>query len=159
MIAGLLPGSEVTGVEPGNLEDVEQKVSMRMRGKAPQFARAEGDSLMVPLGRKEHMVRDYAPLSSRKLDIRLYAQWTQEDDWTVHLPPGAKVKSTTQASKGSSPFGTYDVTTESSSGTLRVKTTVTLSKTRIDASEYPAFRAWWEEVDRALGQRVTVSIK
>jgi GTP-sensing pleiotropic transcriptional regulator CodY len=51
------------------------------------------------------------------------------------------------------------VTTESSSGTLRVKTTVTLSKTRIDASEYPAFRAWCEEVDRALGQRVTVSIK
>jgi hypothetical protein len=105
------------------------------------------------------MVRDYAPLSSRKLDIRLYAQWTQEDDWTVRLPPGAKVKSTTQASKGSSPFGTYDVTTESSAGVLRVKTTVTLTKTRIDASEYPAFRAWCEEVDRALGQRATVSVK
>jgi tetratricopeptide (TPR) repeat protein len=159
MIAGLLPGSEVTSVEPGNLEEVEQKVTMRMRGKAPQFARAEGDTLTVPLGRKEHMVRDYAPLASRKLDVRLYAQWTQEDEWTVHLPPGAKVRSTPQASKGSSPFGTYDVTSESSAGTLRVRTTVTLTKTRIDASEYPAFRAWCEEVDHALGQRATVSVK
>jgi hypothetical protein len=77
----------------------------------------------------------------------------------VRLPPGAKVKSTTQASRGSSPFGTYDVTVEPSSGVLRVKTAVTLTKTRIDASEYPAFRAWCEEVDRVLGQRATVSVK
>ena len=69
------------------------------------------------------------------------------------------MKSTSQASRGASPFGTYDVTTESSAGVLRVKTTVTLTKTRIDASEYPAFRAWCEEVDRALGQRATVSVK
>ena len=40
----------------------------------------------MPLGRKEHMVRDYAPLSARRLDVRLYAQWTQEDDWTVKPP-------------------------------------------------------------------------
>jgi hypothetical protein len=159
MIAGILPGSEVTAVETGNLEDVEQKVTLRVRGKVPQFARAEGDGLVVPLGRKEHMVRDYAPLATRKLDVRLYAQWTQEDDWTVRLPPGAKVKSSTQASKGSSPFGSYEVNVESNAGLLRVRTTVTLARTRIAASEYPAFRAWCEQVDRVLGQRATVSLK
>lgn len=159
MIASILPGSEVTAVETGNLEDVEQKVSLRVRGKVPQFARAEGDGLMVPMGRREHLVRDYAALASRKLDIRLYAQWTQVDDWTVRLPPGAKVKSAPQASKGSSPFGSYEVDVESSAGALHVKTMVTLAKTRILASEYPAFRAWCEQVDRALGQRATVSVK
>ena len=46
--------------------------------------------LSVPLGRKEHMVRDYAPLAVRKLDVRLYAQWTQEDDWSVRLPPARR---------------------------------------------------------------------
>ena len=80
-----------------------------MRGKVPQFARAESDGMMVPLGRKEHMVRDFAPLASRKLDVRLYAQWTQEDDWTVHLPPGARVTRSPQASKGTSPFGSFEV--------------------------------------------------
>jgi hypothetical protein len=113
----------------------------------------------VPMGRKEHMVRDYAALASRKLDIRVYAQWTQIDDWTVHLPPGAKVKSSAQPSKGASAFGSYEVDAESSAGILHVKTTVTLAKTRIAASEYPAFREWCEQVDRALGQRATVTFK
>jgi tetratricopeptide (TPR) repeat protein len=159
MIASILPGSEVTGVETDNLEDVEQKVSLRLRGKVPQFARPEGDGLMVPMGRREHMVRDYAPLATRKLDIRLEAQWTQVDDWTVRLPPGAKVKNAAQSSKGASAFGSYEVDAESSGTTLHVKTTVTLEKTRIAAAEYPAFRAWCEQVDRALGQRATVTLK
>jgi len=97
LIASILPGSEVTAVDASNLEDVEQKVTLHLRGKVPQFARAEGDVLSVPLGRKEHMVRDYAPLAERKLDVRFYAQWTQVDDWSVRLPPGAKLKSAPSA--------------------------------------------------------------
>jgi len=159
MIASLLPGSEVTAIDAGDLDDVEQKVTMRVRGKVPQFARAEDGALLVPLGRREHMVRDFAPLASRRLAVRLYAKWTQEDDWTVHLPLGAKVKNAPVPSKGSSPFGSYEVDVETSGNTLQVKTTVTMTKTRIPASEYPAFRAWCEAVDRALGQRATVAVK
>jgi hypothetical protein len=159
MIAGLLPGSTVTAMDAGNLEDVEQKVTLHVKAKAPQFGRQEGDTLDVPMGRKEHMVRDYASLASRKLDVRFYTQWTQVDDWTVHLPPGSRLKNTPQAAKGAGPFGSYEVTVESSPASLHVKTTVTLSKTRILVSEYPAFRAWCEEVDVAMGQRATVSVK
>jgi len=159
MISAILPGSEVTGVDTGNLEDVEQAVTMKVRGKVPRFARAESEGLVVPLGRKEHMVRDYAPLASRKLDVRLYAQWTQDDDWTVKLPAGARVKTAPQPSKGSSPFGAYEVSVETSGNLLHVKSSVTMQKTRIGAGEYGAFRAWCEEVDRALGQRATVAFK
>jgi cellulose synthase operon protein C len=159
MIAGLLPGSEVTAVDAGDLEDVEQDVTLRVRGKVPQFARTEGDVLSVPIGRREHMVRDYAPLSVRKLDLRMFAQWTTEDDWTVRLPPGAKVKSSPVSSKGSSPFGSYDVEVTGDATLLHVKTTVTLAKTRVAAGDYPAFRAWCEQVDRVLGQRATVAVK
>ncbi|HEY8089702.1 MAG TPA: DUF3857 domain-containing protein, partial [Polyangiaceae bacterium] len=159
MLSAMLPGSEVTAVEPGNLEDVEQKVTMRVKGKVPQFARAEADGLMVPLGRREMMVRTYASLADRKLDVRLFANWTQEDDWTVHLPGTARVTRSPQAASGTSPFGSYAVSVESSGSTLHVKTTVSMQKTRIAAGEYPAFRAWCEQVDRALGQRATVSFK
>jgi tetratricopeptide (TPR) repeat protein len=159
MISATLPGSEVTAVDAGDLEDVEQGVTIRVRGKVPQFARVEGDALTIPLGRKEHMVRDFAPLAARRFDVRLYAQWTQEDEWTVRFPAGAKVRSVPTSSKASGPFGSYaiDVTTDSTS--LQVKTAVTLSKTRVAASEYAAFRAWCEQVDRALGQRATVAVK
>jgi tetratricopeptide (TPR) repeat protein len=159
LIAAILPGSEVTAVDAGNLEDIEQKVTLHLRGQVPQFARTEGDSLSIPLGRKEHMVRDYAPLSERKLDVRLFAQWTQIDDWTVRLPAGAKVKTSPSAAKGSSPFGSFALEADVSGAVLHTRTTVTLAKTRIAANEYPAFRAWCEDVDRALGQRATVTLK
>ncbi len=161
MITGLLPGSQITSIDASNLEDVEQKVAMRVRGKVPNFGRPEGDALEIPLGRKEHMVRDFASLSSRKLDVRLYSQWTQEDDWTVRLPAGAKVKSSTQAGEGlSEPLRLATRSQVEQSGTvLHVKTTVSLVKTHIAPSEYGAFRAWCEEVDRALGQRATVTVK
>jgi hypothetical protein len=159
MIASILPGSETTTVEASNLEDVEQKVMVHVRGRAPEFARSEGDVVSVPLGRKEHMVRDYAPVSERKLDVRLYAKWTQVDDWSVHLPAGATIRSSPLPAKGSSPFGSYSLEADVAGGTLHVRTTVTLAKTRVPAGEYSAFRAWCEEVDRALGQRATVALK
>jgi cellulose synthase operon protein C len=159
MLSSILPGSEVTTIDSGNWEDVEQKVALRVRGKVPQFARPEADGMVVPLGRKEHMVRDYAQLATRRLDVRMYAQWTQEDDWTVRLPPGAKVTRAPQAASGSSPFGSYAVTVEAGGSSLHVRTSVSLTRTRVPASEYGAFRAWCEEVDRALGPRATVTLK
>jgi tetratricopeptide (TPR) repeat protein len=159
LLASILPGTQVTAVDSSNLEDIEQRVTMRARGRAPRFARSEGDVLSVPLGRPEHMVRDYAPLSARRLDVRTFAQWTMQDDWTVHLPPGARVRNVPASSKGSSVFGTYAVDVDATGGSLHVKTSVTLSKTRVSVADYPAFRGFCEEVDRALGQRATVDLK
>jgi transglutaminase-like putative cysteine protease len=159
LLDSMLPGTEVSAVEASNLDDVEQKVTMRVRGKVPQFARVEGDQLSVPLGRKEHMVRDFAALSERRQSLRLYAQWTQLDEWTVRLPPGAKTRSLPSPSSESSPFGSYSLEVEGSPSSIRVKTSVTLTKTRVTVDEYPAFREWCEKVDRALGQRATVALK
>jgi tetratricopeptide (TPR) repeat protein len=159
MFASLLPGSDVTTVDAGNLEDVEQRVTLHVRGSAPQFARAAADGLSVPLGRREHMVRDLAPLAARQLDVRMYARWTQADDWTIRLPQGARVRGVPSPVQASGPFGSYQVEVDSSGDAIHVRTTVTLAKTRIAAAEYPTFRAWCEEVDRALGQRATVSLK
>jgi transglutaminase-like putative cysteine protease/Flp pilus assembly protein TadD len=159
LLAELLPGTQVTGVDSGNLEDIEQRVTMRARGRAPRFARQDGDILSVPLGRPEHMVRDYAPLPTRRLDVRTFAQWTTQDDWTVHLPPGAKIRNAPTSSKGSSPFGAYAVDVDSSGGALHVKTTVTLSATRVAVADYASFRTFCEEVDRALGQRATIDLR
>jgi transglutaminase-like putative cysteine protease len=159
LLGSMLPGTEVSAVEAGNLEDVEQKVTMRVRGKVPQFARVEGDLLSVPLGRREHMVRDFAPLAERRESTRLYAQWTQLDEWVVKLPPGAKTRSLPTASSETGPFGSYSLEVEGNATSIRVKTSVTLTKTRIGVAEYPAFREWCEKVDRALGQRATVALK
>jgi len=159
MLAAILPGSEVAAVEAGDLEDVEQQVKMRVRGRVPQFAVPDGDTMTIPLGRREHMVRNFASLASRKLDVRLLAQFTEQDDWTVRLPAGAKIRSLPSSARSSGPFGSYELDVEAARNVLRARTIVTLRKTRVPAAEYAAFRSWCEEVDRALGQRAIVELR
>lgn len=159
MLSVILPGSEVAAVEAGDLEDVEQQVKMHVRGRVPQFAVSRGNTMTIPLGRREHMVRNFASLASRKLDVRLAAQFTEEDDWTVRLPAGVKIRSLPVASRSAGPFGSYELDVEAVGNVLHAKTTVTLLKTRVAANDYSEFRAWCEEVDRALGQRAIVDLR
>jgi len=155
-LGGEFAGIELLDVGTNNLEDVEQAVSMRAKGKAPQVARKDGETWSVPVGPHEHLVRDFATLSQRRLDVKLAAQTTNEAEWTIRLPAGAKIVSAPRSATETSPFGSVTVEVETGA-TVRVKTTVTLSKSRILADEYRAFRAWCEAVDRTLGQRLVFS--
>lgn len=158
-LAGEFAGFDIGAVEAGDLEDIEQPVTLRVKGKAPQLGRRDGEVLSVPVGPRDYLVREYAPLSQRKRDIRLSAQTTSVSDWVVKLPPGAKIVDAPRAAEGSSPFGTHKVEVENLPNGVRVKTTIAITRTRIAASEYAAFRKYCETVDAALGQRVTVSLR
>ncbi len=151
-----LSGLAVQSVQANDLEDVETPPSLKVRGKVAAFARKDGTSLSVPVGPSEHMVRDFASLSTRKLDLRFHARTTSETDYVVKLPPGAKVLSSPSPSSSTSPFGSHHVTVETVPGGVHVHTTVVFSKMRIPVAEYPAFRAWCEQVDKGLGQRLLV---
>jgi hypothetical protein len=153
-----LPGVEISDVKTNDLDDVEQKVQIKAKGKAPSLARKDGEAWTVPLGAREHLVRSYAALSSRKGDLRIQALSTQENESVVKLPPGAKITSPPRAAEGKSPFGFYKVETETNGTTVRVKTTVALTKARIAASEYPAFRSFCEQADRDLGQTLSYTV-
>jgi transglutaminase-like putative cysteine protease len=156
-LGGELGGLEIASLEAPGLDDIEKPVSLRVRAKARQLARLEGDSLSIPAGPKEHMVRDFAPLSQRKLDVRLPFRSKVESDWTVRLPPAARVLRAPQAASTTSPFGTVMVAVEQTPSEVHVTTAVTLDVSRVGASDYPAFRAWCESADRALGQRIVIS--
>jgi transglutaminase-like putative cysteine protease len=152
-----IPGLEVSQVNATDLEDVERNPSLRIRGKAREFARKEGDSLSAPTGPRDHMVRDFAPLSHRTLDVRLHAQSITATDWTLRLPQGAHVTSAPRPATVDGAFGRVTIEVEQGPSVIHVKTTEILGRTRVAASEYPAFRAWCENADRALGQRVVFS--
>jgi hypothetical protein len=156
-LGGELGGLEIASLEAPNLDDVERPVSLHVRAKARQLARQEGDSMSLPAGPKEHMVRDFAPLSQRKLDLRLPFRSKVEADWTVRLPQTARVSRVPQAASSRSPFGSVTVAVEQTPAAIHVATAVTLDVSRVSAEDYPAFRAWCESVDRALGQRIVIS--
>jgi transglutaminase-like putative cysteine protease len=157
-LASEIPAAEIASVSSNDLEDVEQIVQIKAKGKAPSFARKDADAWTIPLGAKEHMVRAWAPLSKRKNDMRIYALSTQENETVVKLPQGSKVVSPPRSADGKSPFGTYKVEADVQGTTVRVKTTVAITKSRISAAEYPAFRAFCEQADKDLGQSVSYSI-
>ncbi len=152
-----LAGLAISQVDASNLNDVEQPVSLRVRARSQELARRERDTLSFPAGPRMHLVRNWAPLSERRLDVRLHSRATTVGDWTLHVPAGMHVVSAPLPADVRTPFGSVRVETESAGTTVHVVTTITLDQTRILAREYAAFRAFCEAGDRALDQRVIVS--
>ncbi|HEY1959784.1 MAG TPA: DUF3857 domain-containing protein [Polyangiaceae bacterium] len=157
-VASDLPGAAVQSLDAGDLENVEAPVQIHAKLKLASFGRRDQDTLSVPIGPRDHMVRDWASLSTRRLDLRVAAQTTTVTDYTIRIPTGAKVAAMPGATSAPSPFGDFKLAVESVPGGVHVTTTLAMSKTHIAASEYAAFRKWCEAVDSALGQRLVVSI-
>jgi hypothetical protein len=155
-LGGEYAGLEVQQATANDLEDVEVAPEVKVTAKVPGFGRRDGGNLSVPVGPASYLVREYASLSQRKLDVRLRAQTTTISEHTIKLPANTKVMTSPVATSGTSPFGSYAVAVDNTNG-VHVTTTVTITKTRITAAEYPAFRSFCESADRALGQRLVVS--
>jgi hypothetical protein len=154
-LSGEFPQLELSIAETNDLEDVEAPAKLHARGKAPDFARKDGDARSMAAGPREHFVRDYTPLSQRKRDIRINAKTTDVTEFIIKLPANAKVTHAPTAADVKSVYGSVKVTVEKDAqGAYHVKTTTTIDKTRIPVAEYAQFRAFAEEADRALGQRL-----
>ncbi|MGA2449531.1 MAG: DUF3857 domain-containing protein [Polyangiaceae bacterium] len=159
LMASLFPGSDVINIHDATLENIEDHARLGIRARAPHFARVDGGSLLVPVGPKEHMVRDYAPLATRTSDERLAGQWTRRESWTIRLPAGSRLQAVPSPVHDNSPFGSVDIGIHSAGNTLIVTTSVTATRTRVPVGEYARFRAWCEHVDRSLGMTATVDLR
>jgi tetratricopeptide (TPR) repeat protein/transglutaminase-like putative cysteine protease len=145
------------GVDVNDLEDVEQPVKLRAHGKAPTFGRREGESLSLPSGPLQRLVPEYAPASTRRLDVQLNALTTREDEWVIRIPQGMKVTAAPAPDKKDTPYGRYEITVEQAPAKITVKSSLAFKKARIPPAEYAAWRAFCDSVDRAFGQRIIVS--
>lgn len=156
-VAGTLPGFETGAIQTNKLDDIEVPVELSAKGKVRSFARIDGNQKSFAVTPKDFMVKQFAPLSTRKRDIKLLAKTTDDDTWTFTLPAGHKLVDAPKSASGKTPFGEYSVVVEQKGNTLRVKTHIAMETSRITPAEYPAFRAFCESVDKALNQRVTVT--
>jgi tetratricopeptide (TPR) repeat protein len=153
----LAAGSQ--GLEVNDLEDIEQPVKIRFRGKSSAMSRAAGSDLAFSISPVASLVARYAPLSARKLDVKLPFALGFDDEWVIKAPSGNAVKQTPADKTLQSPYGRLELKTETGPGKATVKVKLRLDKTRIPPAEYEAFRKFCEEVDRALGERVVVGAR
>lgn len=156
---GLTLAQGQAGLEVNDLEDVEQPVRIRFKGKSSSMSRTNGSDLAFSVAPVNSLVATLAALSTRQHDVRLPFAHGYDDEWTVRIPGGHTVRQTPTDRHIASPYGRLDLTSEVSGGKALIKVKLRLDKTRIPAAEYAAFRAFCEQVDRALGERVVLGVK
>jgi hypothetical protein len=150
----ILPGAQ--GIVTSDLTKVEEPVHIKVRGSAPSFARHEGNQLSMAVTDSFRLTPNYASLSQRRHDVRLLAFSTLEDVYTIKLPAGAKVASAPNNASQDGPFGSYAVSVQTDKDTVTISSRILVKVDRVTPKDYPAWKSFCEEADRALNPRLVI---
>ena len=134
----------------------ERQVDMWFDGVLDSYA----GQRVVPL-RTSWLQRDYlqrlALLSERSQDLVLGVPWTTQEEFWFDLPAGAKVETPT-ALDVATPFGKATITYVHRANMLTIRSRVQFTTTRVSAADYPKFRAFCVELERAFRRDVKVTL-
>ena len=150
-----LTASEVTLSDPKALE---QPATLGFTMSLPRYAEASTSALrFYPFGGSRAFTQVFAPLTERAWDAVFPGVWVDRQLYTYTLPAGWSMAERPAPIIERSPFGelVIEVTTNYAQQIV-VEGRMTMSKARILASEYPAFRAWLMRVDQAYSKKLVV---
>jgi transglutaminase-like putative cysteine protease/Flp pilus assembly protein TadD len=151
------PGARLISLEMPGIEDRESPVAVRSVAEVSRLGVSAGKGLTLPIAvRDADFVRTYARLSTRKQDLVIAYPWQHDEEIVYRLPAGWQLDAGTKREL-SGPYGrfTVDVSAEPG-GLVRVHTSLDVTRYRIPAAEYPAFRAFLGEIDALLAERISV---
>jgi hypothetical protein len=154
-------GALEIGKDPSSLvvkdsDDVEKPITLELKAKAAVAARKEGDSLSVPAAASLDLVSTLGTLSARKNPLVVGGLSSSQEERTIKLPAGMKVRSIPTDVSLDTPFGTVVLEAKQEGAKVVVKSQLALKKQRVAPSEYAAFRDFCQKADDALSQRVVV---
>ncbi|HEY6081086.1 MAG TPA: DUF3857 domain-containing protein [Polyangiaceae bacterium] len=159
-LGGDFPGVSINegpqGLVTSDLTNHEEPVKIKVRASAPGFARNEGDTLSMPVTSGFRLTPSYASLSQRRLPVELIAFTTIDDTYRIKLPAGAKLISAPAERSASSPFGSFSVKVEQARGEVIVKSKLKVLVSRIEPSDYKAWKRFCEDADSAFSPRLMV---
>ncbi|MBN8612546.1 MAG: DUF3857 domain-containing protein, partial [Deltaproteobacteria bacterium] len=150
-------GIEIDGVEMTGLTDYEVPVTAHYRASVPQLAVRDADGLRVPLTVMGDLLRSLARTETREHAFDLGATTRYVEDRTIRLPAGSDVATLPEGGRIESSFGTFVMTVSREGRTVTIHSELTLSRDRIEASEYAEYRAFIQRTDAVLRQRLSVS--
>jgi len=150
-----LTASEVTLSDPKALE---QPATLGFTMSLPRYAEAGGSSLrFYPFGGSRVFTQVLAPLTERAWDAVFPGVWVDRQLYKYTLPAGWAMAELPAPITERSPFGELIIdVTKNYAGQIVVEGRMTMSKARITAAEYPAFRAWLMRVDQAFSKKLVV---
>lgn len=151
-------GKETGSMVVKNAGDVESPLVVIAKGRAPAFARKQGDKLSMAIASSIGLLSNVAAMSSRKTDLLIGALSSATEERVLRLPAGAKVERMPEDATVEGPFGRVTVTLKHEGSRVTVTSTIAVTKSRIKPSEYAAFREFCQKADAALEQRLVVSL-
>ena len=159
--SGRFPGARLDSVAMPAIEDRNAPVTVRRGrdGAAARRARRAGSGLELPVtGRDADFVRTYARLSARRQELVLGYPWQHDEELTYRLPAGWRLAAGAPPARRviDGPFGRFSLDVEIDGSVLRVRSSLNVTRARINADDYPKFRAFLLEVDAALASPIGV---
>ncbi|MGH9476560.1 MAG: DUF3857 domain-containing protein [Terriglobales bacterium] len=158
MLHDRLPGISVESAAVTNEEDWDKPLEVDFAGVIPRFASVSGTTLLVP---RQTVPRAWLPalaaLSQRSSDMLAGPPEILVEEMHLALPAGYSVQALPAASQQNQPFAEFQATASVNGGTLTLRSRVEVKQSLIAPGQYPAWRAFWAQVDAVLGRPLGVS--
>lgn len=151
------PGSRIADASFSDMSDINLPIDIRFSGSVREISRPAGeDSATLPLwiGGPGILSR-FCALKERTNDLVLAYPWVQDYTITYKLPPGTKAVVPAEENVESR-FGAFTRAASVENGTVTVRTTLTLTASRVPASDYGEFRDFAINVDKFVSERMKV---
>ncbi|TNF26026.1 MAG: DUF3857 domain-containing protein, partial [Deltaproteobacteria bacterium] len=160
IIASQHPGAEASDITYAHLDTLGEPVHIALKARLPGFGRRSGDTLEIPLTLSPgQLLERWGVLASRLQPLVLDHTQHEEEHVEVRLPPGLGAPTLPPPVALKTPFGEYSLTFTPADGGYVIETRLVVSTVRVLPHEYPAFRAFLEDIARAEATRVVVPVR
>ncbi len=159
-LSGSFPGTHLSAVSVSPLGDLSTPILISFEGILGQMFRPDGkDRVSGPIWMGHlNMSNQYASLPKRTLPLVTDYPWRQSYAVTYVLPSGATASLPSEA-KIESPFGSAHRTVRQDGPRVTLKVEVSLTVTRVETTEYEAFRAFCQQVDKLTDERIRIALQ
>jgi tetratricopeptide (TPR) repeat protein len=158
-LAASFPGLTLLEHSFSNLKKREDPVVVTYRLRTPLAARVEGGELRAAPTSIGELLRQYAPLPTRKFPLEIDSPFELRESRTLHAPAGYVVARMPEPKALESRFGSFTMNVSQKSGEAHVETRLVLAVNRVSPADYAEFRRFIEQADEALRARVAFAKK
>ncbi len=148
-LTGLFGSVEILSVDTSDLLDLNVPVEVTVKFRCPEFASRQDGGLVLKPTLLDRSLQGLTSAKERDFALVLGVPGETAEQVTYRLPEGFEVTSIPDGVASDTRFGSFRSTWQADGGTLRLERRQALKTNRIEPQEYPDFREFAAEIDRA----------